>query len=198
MHQVAGVDRIELLFEPAWSVVVDGELLQQATGVGHAVRRVRGTVPLNAVGQHAVAEQSAIIGQGDLPVEIVAAERGRNTDIEAGLFGQLLEVGGIHHPGDQLRLLPDRGAHARAVEAKPARMARRLAVRIDGDDFEIGVVTELHQVVMSSHTLVFAARRDFNAKRFANIVHALLQVLCCDDDVIEAIHRAMLDHNATC
>jgi hypothetical protein len=73
-----------------------------------------------------------------------------------------------------------------------------LAVFIDGDDFEIGVVAELHQMVVSRHGLVLAAARNFDAKLRTDLVHALLQILCRDDDVIEVIHRAMVDHNATC
>ena len=63
-------------------------------------------------------------------------------------------------------------------------MRRRLCRRVDGDDFEISVVAQLHHVVMGTHGLMQPAHWDLHPEAFANIVDTLFQGVRGDNQMI--------------
>ena len=77
-------------------------------------------------------------------------------------------------------------------------MPRRAGTRVDRDHFEIGIVCQLHYVIVSAHGAMKSAFRHLDAESPAQVVDTLLQRSGGDDDVIELIHVSMLNHSATC
>jgi hypothetical protein len=69
-------------------------------------------------------------------------------------------------------------------------------VGIDGDDFDVGIVTQLHDKVMGRHALMLATRWNFDAQRSLQVIDTLLQAVRGDDNMVETIHE--IDGKSQC
>jgi len=85
------------------------------------------------------------------------------------------DVVGARDPMDQPRRLLHLGTERGRVECEPACAARRDCLRIDGDDFEIGLLAELEEAVVRAHRDVPAAAQRASAEPRLDIVLALLE-----------------------
>ena len=101
------------------------------------------------------------------------------------LIRQCQQIRGVDDPGYKTGLLFDCGAHMWCIKREPAWMPGYLAVGVDGDDFKISVVAELHHQVVRCHALVLSAARDLHARGLSNVFRALLQAVRGDDNVIK-------------
>lgn len=133
---------------------------QVATRIGQARSRMERHLPLDQRRHQALARQMAVGRHADAPA-VVAARHGQDfAEVFAAGSGVARDVVAARHPVDQARPVGRR----LAVEPEPARPARWRCRRVDGDQFEVEVLTEAKQAVVGAHAGVLAAGRERDAE----------------------------------
>ena len=163
------------------------ERLQPRAEIGDGRHRARLAAPVDERGSRAVERKRTVIG--DREVERRLARRQRDFVSEdvlaAGDDIAAMRIG-ARDPAAQATPRIPIGPHGLPiVEAEPAGAARRFAIRIKRDDFQIRHVAELQQVIVGAHVVVALTERDIETEARANVRDTLGEGWGDDGEMVE-------------